>query len=124
MIRTQRRLRRERRTVEAMVRIHCAGRHGQGELCDDCRELLDYALERIDRCPWGADKPACAHCAIHCYKVEPRARIRDVMRFAGPRMMFRHPILAAFHIFDGHRPADLESLRAARKATGEPTETS
>jgi hypothetical protein len=28
-----------------------------------------------------------------------------VMRYTGPRMMWRHPVLAVRHVLDGRRPA-------------------
>jgi len=34
-----------------------------------------------------------------------RERIRSVMRYAGPRMMYRHPLLAFHHLIDGMRKA-------------------
>jgi len=48
----------------------------------------------MSRCPFGPDKPTCAKCPIHCYKPQVRERVREVMRFAGPRMLLRHPVLA------------------------------
>jgi predicted amidophosphoribosyltransferase len=85
-----------------MVGLYCRGHHGRTkEICGDCRDLLEYALRRLDCCPFGAEKTTCAHCPIHCYKPEMRARVRAVMRYAGPRMLFRHPILALFHFLDG-----------------------
>ncbi len=96
------RIGREKRTIRAMLRIYCRAHHGPGEeLCGECGELLDYALERLDRCPFGEGKPACVDCEIHCYKPAMRDRVREVMRFAGPRMIFRHPILAVLHLLDG-----------------------
>lgn len=96
------RLTREKKTVEAMVRIACRGQHAtENGLCQDCEELLDYALERLDKCPFRASKPTCAQCPIHCYQPSMREEIRAVMRYAGPRMMFRHPILALGHLIDG-----------------------
>jgi hypothetical protein len=32
-----------------------------------------------------------------------REKIKGVMRYAGPRMMYRHPVLAVLHVFDGLR---------------------
>jgi len=32
-----------------------------------------------------------------------RARIKEVMRYAGPRMLYRHPILAGAHYFSGEK---------------------
>ncbi len=98
------RLARERKTVEAMIRIYCAGQHGtRGDLCADCEELLAYAHERLIKCRFGAEKPTCANCPVHCYKPTMRERIRAVMRYAGPRMSYRHPILTLYHFLDGRR---------------------
>ena len=100
-----RRLRRERATVLAMVKMYCRHHHGTEALCTDCAELLDYADRKLDLCPYGADKPSCTNCPIHCYRPEPRERMRAVMRFAGPRMLGRHPYLAIRHLMDERRPA-------------------
>ena len=98
------RIGREERTVRAMLHIYCRAHHRSGqELCGECSELLDYALDRLDRCPFGEGKTACVDCEIHCYKPAMRDRVREVMRFAGPRMIFRHPILAVLHLLDGRR---------------------
>jgi len=103
-----RRIGREKRTIRAMVKIYCRAHHvcSRG-LCAECQQLLDYAHCRLDRCPFGARKPACADCPIHCYKPAMRAQVVAVMRYAGPRMLLRHPILALRHLIDGwwHRPA-------------------
>lgn len=98
------RLKREAKTVAVMIRIYCRGQHGtRGSLCADCEALQTYAHERLARCRFGADKPTCANCPVHCYKPAMRERIRAVMRYAGPRMSYRHPILTLFHFWDGRR---------------------
>lgn len=98
------RLKREWKTVRAMLGIYCRHHHEAAEgLCAACRELEAYAKERLGCCPYGKLKPTCAHCDIHCYKPEQKEAIRQVMRFAGPRMMFRHPILALAHLLDKFR---------------------
>lgn len=99
------RLQRESRTVEAMIRIFCRRFHrqprlGRTALCPSCAELLRYALGRIDRCPYGGGKPVCARCPVHCYRPGRREEIRRVMRWAGPRMIVRHPLLALGHLAD------------------------
>ncbi|MEW6337485.1 MAG: nitrous oxide-stimulated promoter family protein [Acidobacteriota bacterium] len=99
------RLRRERKTVDAMVRMYCRAHHGGPTPCRECADLATYAGHRLDRCPYGADKPTCVNCPIHCYRPEPRERMREVMRWAGPRMLWRHPFLAVMHLIDGRRPA-------------------
>jgi predicted amidophosphoribosyltransferase len=98
------RLARERKTIEVMIKLYCEGQHGNSEeLCPSCTELLHYANQRLDRCPFQADKPTCAQCTVHCYKPEMRARVRAVMRYSGPRMLRRRPVLALLHLFDGWR---------------------
>jgi Nitrous oxide-stimulated promoter len=100
------RIERERKTLTAMIRIFCRDRHGtKGGLCNDCEGLLAYAVKRLDRCPFGAKKPACANCPIHCYRPDMREQVRAVMRHAGPRMIWRHPVLAACHLIDSRRKA-------------------
>jgi len=113
------RLRREWRTVEAMIALACRGRHRgrRGALCPACDELRSYAELRLTRCPFGAGKPTCANCRVHCYRPEMRERMRDVMRFAGPRMLTRHPYLALMHlVVDERRPAPERPARAPRLA--------
>ena len=87
-----------------MLALYCRAHHGtQGTLCTDCQELLEYALGRLDHCPFGAAKSTCAHCTVHCYRPKMRARVQEVMRFAGPRMLWHHPLLALGHLWDGWR---------------------
>jgi hypothetical protein len=96
------RISRERHTVDAMIRIYCCDLHGgKAGLCPKCRELAEYAGQKLDECPFQENKTNCDRCPVHCYNVEMRKRIKEVMRYAGPRMMRRHPILAILHIIDG-----------------------
>jgi hypothetical protein len=105
--RARRRIHRERRTVAAMIRIFCRGKHGPAaDLCPECEALRAYALCRVDRCPFGTAKPTCLNCPVHCYRPEMRERIRQVMRYAGPRMTWRHPWLALLHVLDGRSTAE------------------
>lgn len=103
------RLDRELATMERMVRLYCRAHHsadpaqGAGP-CATCAEFLEYAGTRLAKCPYGEDKPTCARCPVHCYKQAPREFAREVMRWAGPRMLFRHPYLAIRHLLDGRRP--------------------
>jgi len=104
------RLARELATLRAMIGIYCRDEHGtraaaRGELCVECRGLMDYATRRLDRCVFGDDKPTCADCKVHCYTATMREQVRVVMRYAGPRMLWRHPVLALAHILDGRREA-------------------
>jgi len=107
------RIAREKRTIQAMVRIYCRGHgHFGRSPCAECREVMNYALCRLDRCPFGEDKTTCARCPIHCYKPAMRARVQQIMRYAGPRMLLHQPILALLH--------QLDALRSRRKKSRVP----
>jgi len=103
---SQNRLRREFKTVAAMVDYYCHRTHGgEAGLCPECQALLDYAALRLARCPFQEAKPTCAHCAVHCYTAVHREKMKVVMQVAGPGMIWRHPILALGHVLDRFRPA-------------------
>lgn len=103
--RPPRRLAREEKTIAAMIALYCRDHHADvvgpdGGLCEECSALLEYARLRLAKCRYGVDKPTCANCETHCYRPEMRARVRVVMRYSGPRMLRRHPVLTAAHIAD------------------------
>ncbi|HEX7485526.1 MAG TPA: nitrous oxide-stimulated promoter family protein [Vicinamibacterales bacterium] len=90
----------EKKTVSAMVRLYCADHHHRGDgPCPSCQELLAYAHQRLDRCPYGEAKPACKECPVHCYQPARRESMREVMREAGPKMLLHHPWLAILHLW-------------------------
>lgn len=104
-----RRIRRELRTVELMIQLYCRDHHAPSPpLCPECLELWTYAEQRTNRCRFGPDKPTCFNCPVHCFKPDKREQIRTVMRYAGPRMLTRHPILTLLHLIDGRRPAPVK----------------
>jgi hypothetical protein len=104
MLRLKGRMAREARTVEAMLRLYCRGHHRAGDgLCTGCEGLRQYALDRLRRCPFQERKTTCAKCPVHCYRPDRRGEIRAVMRYAGPRMVIRHPLLTLHHLLDGRR---------------------
>jgi hypothetical protein len=89
-----------------MTAIYCRDHHASATPpCPDCRTLIDYAAKRLALCTYGEDKPVCAKCQIHCYGRVMRDKVRDVMRYAGPRMIWRHPWLALWHVLDKRYPA-------------------
>jgi len=92
------RIEREQRTVGQMIHIYCRHKDGNRELCPDCRDLLEYARMRLSKCPFGEKKTSCRRCTIHCYRPDMKERIRAVMRYAGPRMIFYHPVAAIRHL--------------------------
>ena len=92
------RITQEKTTVEQMIRLYCRRKEGNDILCLACSELLDYAINRLDRCRFGPDKPTCRKCSVHCYSNEMQERIRTIMHWAGPRMMVYHPVEAVRHL--------------------------
>jgi hypothetical protein len=118
--------------------IYCRGRHPAAErrplisdgaglgvygrrppaVCGECAELLVYAEKRRALCPRDP-KPFCSYCDTHCYSAGMRERMREVMRYAGPRSMLHgHAIDGVRHLFAGRR-ARKEAEARARAATRE-----
>ncbi len=100
---TEKKRLREKQMVTEMIRLYCRKKHGVRELCAECSALAEYARQRSDKCPFMAAKTFCANCRVHCYKPEMREKIRIVMRFSGPRMIFTHPIIAIRHVVETKR---------------------
>ena len=93
---------REKRMVSEMIELFCRKNHGcrADGLCPACAELEAYARARSEKCPFMEGKTFCSNCRVHCYKPEMRERIREVMRFSGPRMIFHHPVAAIRHVVE------------------------
>lgn len=108
------RAQREKKTVEAMIKLYCKDNHKpSGILCTKCQELLDYSQKRAEHCVFGEDKPVCGNCTIRCYKKDMKEKIRNVMRYSGPRMILHHPIMAIRHVIDKrHVPQELPKKKA------------
>ena len=96
---------REKETVSLMIALYCHGRHGtKGRaLCPGCAALDEYARSRSDCCPFMETKTFCANCRVHCYKPEMREKIREVMRYSGPRMTLHHPVMAVRHVIESRK---------------------
>lgn len=92
------RIEQEKQTVRRMIDLYCRKKEGNTTRCPSCEALLAYAYARLDRCPFGEAKTSCQRCPIHCYKADMRERMRQVMRFSGPRMLLYHPLDALRHL--------------------------
>ncbi len=112
---------REKKVVEEMIRIYCHKKHHTKgkELCPECRELKDYAFHRSDVCPFMKEKTFCSNCKVHCYMPKMKEKIREVMRFSGPRMLFHRPIMAIHHVLS----MKAEKRRIAKKERQKGQET-
>ena len=60
------RIKREKDTIDLMIKIYCNKKHKskKNELCDECKELLEYAHKRLDFCKFGEEKKCCSKCPI------------------------------------------------------------
>lgn len=89
----------EKQIVTEMIALYCKKKHGtKNGFCEECTKIKDYAIFRSDRCPFMETKTFCSNCKVHCYKPEMREKIREIMRFSGPRIIFTHPYLAMKHV--------------------------
>lgn len=94
---------RENTTLRLMAEIYCKGHHADADraengLCPTCEEVVSYAEARTAACPLGERKTTCGRCSIHCYRPAMREAVRDIMGYAGPRMVIRHPIRTLRHM--------------------------
>jgi len=95
------RMSRERTTIKAMIEIFCNKKHDtKKDLCQDCSALFEYAMKRLDNCPFQEEKPTCGMCTVHCFQDDYRTKIKEVMRFSGKRMLWKHPILTIKYLRD------------------------
>ena len=90
----------EMETIHFMISLYCRKKHHHDGLCMECEALYAYAKKRISCCPFMETKTFCSTCKIHCYQKEQRKKIKEVMRFSGPRMLFYHPKMAFQHMFE------------------------
>ncbi len=110
------RLQREAKTVELMLELYCRDHHQHDSgLCVECSSLWQSVLQRLVHCPFRPNKPTCVNCTVHCYKPAMRERIREVMRYSGPRMALSHPVLSVLHLVDGRREPPTRAAGAHRK---------
>lgn len=110
----------ESKTIDTMVTMFCRDHHSRSDVpCSECADLRAYALQRLEKCPFGDGKPTCAKCPIHCYRPAMRERIREVMRYSGPRMLLQHPVLAIRHML--HERKAVPAMRKRRPEPSAPT---
>ena len=85
---------REKKTIKLMIDIYWQKKHGnkKGELCEECAELLEYAHKRLSFCKFGENKSTCSRCPIHCYKKDMKEKVKEVMKFSGPRLIIYNPL--------------------------------
>lgn len=110
------RIKREIQTIQAMISLYCVAHHvrpiktDNNICCPECTVLVNYATDRLTNCKQQENKPTCGKCSIHCYRPEMQTKIRAIMGYAGPRMIWKHPLMALQHLWDSRRrPAQTNS---------------
>lgn len=95
----ERKREKEKTVVSMMIGLYCrAHHHTEHTLCPQCAALNEYAKNRSDHCPFIENKTFCSNCVVHCYRADMREQIRQVMRYAGPRMILYRPFTTIQHI--------------------------
>ena len=105
------------RTLAMFIRIYCENKHpdapkrearmqthdvaaiakGPVILCAECERLLMHAFIKRSRCPMDP-KPACKHCTDHCYHPDYQAKIREVMKYSGMRLVLTGRLDDLYHL--------------------------
>lgn len=112
---TGKRISREKLTIYKMITLY--ERSNPDAIAEPAhyQALYEYAVKRLDKCVFGEEKPACKQCPVHCYQPVKREEMKKIMRWAGPRMLWHHPILAILHLIDDKRPVPLLPEKYQRK---------
>ncbi len=91
------------KTTKSMVQMYCRHKHGHHIPCDDCLNFLQYANKRLLKCRYAKFKPVCQKCKTHCYSKKYKQMAKEIMSYAGPRMIYKHPLLAIYHLYEKYR---------------------
>ncbi len=101
------------RLLGKFVEVYCDGKHrdavrsarslpealGARRLCQECAAFLEYAIAKRLKCPLETEKPTCKRCRIHCYDTPRREKVREIMGYAGRRLMMRGRLDYVWHYF-------------------------
>ncbi|NTV50067.1 MAG: nitrous oxide-stimulated promoter family protein [Geobacteraceae bacterium] len=101
------------RLIGKFIEVYCTGKHqtaerasialpaGLGErfICQECASFLEYTVAKRLKCPLEAEKPTCKHCRIHCYDKPHREKVREIMSYAGRKLMMRGRLDYLWHYF-------------------------
>lgn len=92
----------ERKVVNLMIDLYYKKKY-KGKLENEYLELKTYVNLRLNKCPFGDNKTFCSNCKIHCYNKEMQQKIKEVMRYSGPRMLMYHPVVAIKHLIESRK---------------------
>ena len=109
----------ELQLIGKFTEVYCSGKHSNSErkmvnildvpnfqtdlkgysLCAECSSFLDYAFAKRLKCPLEANKPSCKHCKIHCYDSLHRDKVKEIMGYAGRKLLMRGRLDYLWHYF-------------------------
>lgn len=105
----------EKETFLEMVTLYCRHRLKAMSVPEPYEQLVNYAYKRLERCRWGTKKPNCHQCRVHCYAPDKRQQVREIMKWAGPRMIIYAPIKAMRYLINSMKPNPTVAERANRR---------
>lgn len=94
----------EKTIVSNMIYLYCKDKHSIiKDLCEDCEGLKNYSISKLNNCRYSNKKPVCKKCNTHCYNPTMKEKIKNVMRYSGPRMLFLHPLNTVYYLLKNIR---------------------
>ncbi len=79
----------ERKIVKVMIRIYCKNlQYSNKQFYDNCLKPFVYTNRTLEYCLYGENKPSCKKCSFYFYKQEMREKVRSVMQFSSPIMIY------------------------------------
>lgn len=117
------RITREIKTLQKMIALYQRAFPAPPDSPDYYSDLEQYATKRLEKCRFGEDKPACRQCPIHCYQPVKKEQVKAIMRWAGPKMLIYHPILAVQHLIDDRKPVPPIPEKKSRASSAMKSET-
>ncbi len=105
----------EKDTLQKMVTLYCRHRLKVKYIPESYEQLIAYAFRQLERCRWGAKKPNCHQCKVHCYAPDKRRQVREIMKWAGPRMIIYAPMKAMRYLINSMRSNPSAMASAARR---------
>jgi hypothetical protein len=92
------RLAKDEKILRTFIHVYCKKEHGAKSLCEECSDVLDYSLKRLQKCPLSP-KPMCKDCTVHCYKPYYRNKIKTIMKKVGITLILRGRLDLVWHYF-------------------------
>ena len=93
------RIKQEKQTIRKMIALYCRHHLKLDTVPKEYERLAEFACQRLSHCHFGEDKRSCKKCPVHCYPPQERQQIREIMHWAGPRMLFYAPKDTVIHIW-------------------------